>query len=453
MIEILRSTAAYIVAVGVLVSFHEFGHFWVARRFGIKVLRFAVGFGKPLWRRTGKDGIEYMIGSIPLGGYVKLLDEREGPVAEPERARAFNRQPVAVRIAVFAAGPLFNFILAVILYWGMFVVGIPGLKPHLGEPPAGSAAAAAGLHSGDRVINVNGREVQTFDDLRESLIGAVLGGAPLRLAVVQADGQTHSVSLDVAKVRVDPQYLFDDLGLEPFQAPVPPVLGSVQPDSPAAQSGFKPGDRVLAADGTPVNTFDDLKHAIAGHAGQVIRIDVQRGGQSLSLEVIPAPRHSNGEAYVGIGIASPNLENDPARRQELAEQRYNPLAAVPEALRKTGSDTVLVVEFLYRMVLGEISLKNISGPINTAQVAGISVSIGLSAFLGFLAFVSLNLGIVNLLPVPVLDGGQIMFGLVEAVKGSPLSERAQAFGQQIGIVLMMLLMGLAFYNDFARFMG
>jgi len=448
----------FIVAIGIMVAFHEFGHFWVARRFGIKVLRFSVGFSfgafKPLWRRQARDGVEYQIGSIPLGGYVKLLDEREGPVPEADLPRAFNRQPVWVRILVFAAGPVFNFILAVVFFWLMLMVGVPGLKPFLAAPPAGSAAAVAALHEGDLIVSLNGKSVESWDALRTDLIKNVFTGRQTAVLVQGKDGARRQVLLDLGKVRKDPQYLFDDLGFDPYQPPIAPILGAITPGSPAEQSGLKAGDRALALDGVPLKSFQEFSRAVQGKAGQAIVLDVQRGAQLLHISVTPALVSDHGMSIARIGASSAPMAADDKLWHDLQiNQQYGPVEALPLALQATWDTAVTVVEFVYHMVLGDISTKNISGPINTAQVVGLSASIGLWALLKIIAIVSLNLGIVNLLPVPLLDGGQILYGLVEWVKGSPLSERAQAFGQQIGLTLLVLLMGLAFYNDFARLIG
>jgi regulator of sigma E protease len=462
MIELLQSGVHnalwFLLAIAIMVAFHEFGHFWVARRFGIKVLRFSVGFSfgpfKPLWQGRGRDGVEYQIGSIPLGGYVKLLDEREGPVAEAERHRAFNRQPVWVRIAVFAAGPLFNMVLAVVFFWLMLMVGVPDRKPIAGAPPAGSVAAVAGLHEGDLVLRLNDTPLQTWGELNTGLIMSVLTRRPVTLTVQDHAGAQRQLPLALDKVRTDPQYLTDDLGFEPYQPPIAPVLGEVLPGSPAEKGGLQQGDTLLSLDGKPVDRFQQLQPVIAGHGGQLVSVEVQRGTQRLSLSVIPGQMNVDGHSYVGIGVRAPHIAADDKMWQDLRiKQQYGPLAALPVALQLTWDTGVMVVEFVYHMVLGDISAKNISGPINTAQVVGVSASIGLWALLHVVAIVSLNLGIVNLLPVPLLDGGQILFGLVEWIKGSPLSERAQAYGQQVGLTLLVLLMGLAFYNDLSRLIG
>lgn len=463
MIEYLQSglhnALWFFVAIAIMVAFHEFGHFWVARRFGVKVLRFSVGFSfgpfKPLARWHGRDGVEYQIGSIPLGGYVKLLDEREGPVAEADLPRAFNRQPVWVRIAVFAAGPVFNFILAIVFFWLMLMAGVPGLKPFLAEPAAGTAAAAAALHSGDRVVSLNGRAIQNWDTLRGDLIKNVFTRQQTALVVQGQDGVQRNVTLDLGKVRSDPQYLFDDLGFDPYQPPMEPILAKILPDSPAQRAGLQDGDRAIALNGVPLKSFQEFQRGVSSHPGQVIKLDVQRGTQLLHIDVIPnvVTDHGISIARIGASAQAPMAADDKLWQDLQIKQQYGPVEALPLALQATWDTAVTVVEFVYHMVLGDISTKNISGPINTAQVVGLSASIGLWAFLKIIAIVSLNLGIVNLLPIPILDGGQILYGLMEWVKGSPLSERAQVFGQQIGLTLLMLLFGLAFYNDVARLIG
>jgi regulator of sigma E protease len=456
MIELLQSGVHnlvwFIIAIGIMVGFHEFGHFWVARRFGVKVLRFSIGFSfgpfKPLARWRGRDGVEYQIGSIPLGGYVKLLDEREGEVAEAELPRAFNRQPVGVRIAVFAAGPVFNFILAVVFFWLMLMVGVPGFKTFVAEPVAGSVAASAGLHEGDRVLSLNGRPTETWDALHGDLVRGVLARSGASLVVQDRSGAQRQVMLDLGRVRTDPRYLFDDVGLEMYQPPAAPVVGMVVENSPAQKAGVRAGDVMQTLDGTPIRNFLQLPRMLAGRDGQVVKLGILRGAEHLELTVIPSQLKSEGRSYVGIGVQRARIAAEAKLWQDLqTKQQYGPLAALPVALQQTWDTTVMVVGFVYRMVLGDISTKNISGPIKTAEVVGLSASIGLWAFLQIIALVSLNLGIVNLLPIPLLDGGQILYGLVEWVKGSPLSERAQAFGQQVGLTFLVLLMGLAFYND------
>lgn len=459
MLDILRDAAAYLVAIALLVAFHEFGHFWAARRFGVKVLRFSIGFGKPLWQRTGRDGVEYVLAAIPLGGYVKLLDEREAPVAEAEQHRAFNRQPVAARIAIFAAGPAFNFVLAVVFFWMTFVIGVPGMKAVIGTPLPGSIAATAGLHDGDRVTAANGEPVASWSELRTALLKDVLGSRELRLTVQSGPrpmpGETaRTVTLDLTKARLDPQYLFDDIGLEPYQPKLAPVIGEVMADSAAQQAGLKGGDRILRFNDEPVESFQQLQKLVAARPGEVVRIEYRRGDATATLPVLLATAKDGSRSFGRLGATAARMADDDDLWHDLRIiERLDPLTAVPRAVQQTGHETVMVLQVLYRMVRGEISPRNLSGPISTAQAAGFAASQGVSTFLFLVAFVSLNVGIVNLLPIPVLDGGQIVNLVIEAVKGSPLSERAQAVVQQLGFTLLILIMGFAFINDIARQIG
>lgn len=456
MLDTLHSAAAFIVAIGVLVAFHEFGHFWVARRFGIKVLKFSIGFGKPLWSRRGKDGVEYIVAAIPLGGYVKLLDERETDtvIAPVDLPRAFNRQPVARRIAVYAAGPAFNFILAIAFYWVLYMVGVPGMKPVIAEPPAGSLAAVAGLHAGDRVVSLDARSIPTWSALRAELLDKALAKRDTAFVVAAADGAERSLSIDLGKARVDPVLLFEDLGLVPFEPPIPAVVGQVVPGEPAERAGLKAGDRIVGIDGQPVVSFQDLRRQVSARPGQLAKFSVERAGVPQEISIIIGSDGSHGEAVGRIGLAPQRMATEGDLWQDLrAEERLGPLAAASAALHQTWQVSALTVRLLYRMVVGDVSVKNVSGPIQIAQAAGYSASAGIGAFLTFVALVSVSIGVFNLLPIPMLDGGQILFGLIEAVKGSPLSERVQAAGQQLGLTLLLMLMGLAFYNDVASVIG
>lgn len=453
MLEILWNIGSYVVAVSILVAFHEFGHFWVARRLGIKVLRYSIGFGRPLWKRTARDGVEYRIGAIPLGGYVKLLDEREGEVAEADLPRAFNRQPVAARIAVYAAGPLFNFVLAIAFYWALFVAGVPGMKSVVAEPLAGTAAAKAGLHEGDQILALDDEQTPTWAQLRAALLDRALAHGDAAVAVRAADGSERRVVLDLSHVSVDPERLFDEMGFDAFD-PTPSQLGELLPNSAAVAAGLRPGDRVTAVDGQPVATFLTMSRAIAARPGQTVRIDYQRDGQAASTEAKLASEVVAGRTIGRLGAARSSVPADDKLWQDLrAEMRLGPVAAVPAAIAETWNWSKRTLQLLGRMLTGEISVKNVSGPIQIAQAAGFTAAHGWVSFVGFLAMVSISLGIFNLLPVPILDGGQILFALIEAIKGSPLSERMQLVGQQMGLVLLALLMGLAIFNDVTRSLG
>jgi len=438
---------AFVVALGVLVTVHEFGHFWVARRLGVKVLRFSVGFGKPLWSRRSRDGeTEYVIAGIPLGGYVKMLDEREGEVAPEELHRAFNNKPVATRIAVVVAGPLFNLLFAALVFWVVFVSGVHGVRPLVGGTEPGSVAARAGFVSGDEILKVNGQPSPTWDTVRLAAFNAALDHARLALEVRGADGAVSERTIDLSapSKAVEPADILKDLG---FQAWTPPaVLGRVMPDSPAAKAGLRAGDRVTAVDGQPISDWLDWVKYVRGHPDKWIETQVQRDGQALTLRVRPAAKEIRGKVYGQVGVRLP----DDALEKLDAVRRYGPLEAVGAAVHRTWEMSALMLRVLGAVVTGHASLDNISGPLTIAQYAGESASLGLVEYLGFLGLISVSLGVLNLLPIPILDGGHLMYYLIELVKGSPVSEQAQALGQRVGILLLLMLMGLAFYNDFMR---
>jgi regulator of sigma E protease len=444
MLDVLWSFGGFLVAIGVLVAFHEFGHYWVARRCGVRVLRFSIGFGRPLWTRTAADGTEWSVAMIPLGGYVRMLDEREGEVPASQRHLAFNTQPLSRRAAIVAAGPAFNFILAILFYWLVFVFGVQGIKPVIAAPPEASAAAAAGLRQGEQVLRVDGRETPTWQVLRTRLIDRALARGTLDIEVQDPQGAVRRVTLDLSAIRVDPEWLFADLGLNPYEPPVPPVLEEVIPGEPAAAAGFEPGDRLLSYDGVPIESWQQWAGWLRARPGELVTLQIQRGGQRLERQLIIG--EADGIGRFGARVAVPaDLWQDLR-----AESRLNPVAALPAAMAQTWQMSWLTLKMLWRMVQGEVSVKHVSGPIQIAQVAGYSAQIGLVSFLSFMAIVSISLGVLNLLPVPVLDGGHLLFYGIEAVKGSPLSERAQEAGSRLGLMLLAGLMGLAFYNDIMR---
>jgi regulator of sigma E protease len=448
MLDFLWSIGGFLVTISVLVAFHEYGHFWVARRCGVRVLRYSLGFGKIIWSRRDKDGVEWTLSALPLGGYVKMLDEREGEVPAAERHLAFNNQSLLKRTLIVAAGPAFNFALAIVLYWFVFVLGVEGQKPLIAEPPAASAAARAGLHQGELVLSVNGKAVATWQSLRTELIDEVLDGQTLPLQVRGKDGVERTVQLPLTGVRVDPEFLFDDVGLNAYQPDIPPRLAEVVSGSPADEAGIKVGDLLLSYNGVALASWQQWALWLRAHPGEVVQLSLQRGTQTLDKTLII------GRGEHGIGKFGARVEVPAALWQDLrAEDRLGPVDAVPAAIRHTGLMSGLTLKMLWRMVLGEVSVKNVSGPIQIAQVAGFSAQIGLVSFLSFMAVVSVSLGVLNLLPVPLLDGGHLMFYAAEAIKGSPLSERALELGQRVGLVFLASLMGLAFYNDIMRLMN
>ncbi|MCI0749538.1 MAG: RIP metalloprotease RseP, partial [Nevskiales bacterium] len=410
---------------------------------------FSIGFGRPLWRRQGRDGVEYIVAALPLGGYVKMLDEREGPVPATEAPRAFNRQNVRTRMAIVAAGPVFNFLLAIAAYWAVYVIGVTGLRPVIAEPAAPSRAAAAGLRAGEEILRVNGKAMPTWEVLRAELMGLALDSETLTLEIRQPDGEVRLRTLELSGLRVDPEFLFEDLGLFPFQPDIPPILSEVLPGEAAAAAGLQAGDRLLAYNNVPLTSWQQWTAWLRAHPGAAVTLEVQRGAERLRVTVVVGRevlQDGRVRGRFGAGV------NVPAELWEglTTEYRLNGLAALPAAVAQTVQMSGLTLKMLYRMVLGDVSVRNISGPIQIAQVAGYSASAGLAAFLSFIAIVSVSLAVLNLLPVPVLDGGHLLYCIVEAVKGAPLSERVQALGQRIGLALLVTLMGLAFYNDILR---
>jgi regulator of sigma E protease len=455
--EFLVSILAFVVAISVLVAVHEYGHYCVARALGFKVLRYSIGFGRPLvtWRGRDADEIEYWISAIPLGGYVKMLDEREGPVAEHERHRAFNRRPIPQRIAVLLAGPGFNFLLAFVVYWLMFVSGVPGIKPIIGDVDPGSIAAEAGLEPDDTIDSVGGRPTPTLEDTLVAFLDELLADGRIELEVHGTDGRERSVDLDVRgreSQLTEPDALFSGLGIRP--GPVFPAdVDTVDPDSPAERAGLKSGDRVVGADGETIRSWQQWVQFIRDRPGETTTVDVLRDGQRLELTLTIGEAEDDGARIgrIGIGTAT-RLPADVVARFQ-AEQQYGIFAAVGKSFSRTWEMTQLTFRLLGNMVVGQVSLRNASGPIMIAAYAGETAAAGFTTFLGFLGIVSISLGVMNLLPVPILDGGQIVYQIAEWIKGSPLSERAMIVGQQIGLALLIALMGFVFYNDLTRIFG
>ncbi|MEQ1440240.1 RIP metalloprotease RseP [Fontimonas sp. SYSU GA230001] len=451
MLDVLWSMAGFVVAISVLVAFHEYGHYWVARRCGVKVLRFSIGFGRPLWTRRTRDGVEWVVSALPLGGYVKMLDEREQDVAPAERHLAFNNASVWRRIAIVAAGPAFNFGLAVLLYWGTYVIGIEGLRPIVAAPAAQSVAARQGIREGDEVLSLNGRPVATWTDLHAMLIDLALDRSQLVLDLRTAQGANREVLLDLSGVRMEPELLFEDIGLRPYEPRMRAVIDEVMRGEAAEAAGLQVGDELLSIDGTPIESWQQWAQWVRAHPGEVAQLGIRRGGETRVLRVVIG-RQIEGERVIGrfgAAVAKPGDLWQDLR----AVSRLGVVDAATEAVAQTWRMSWLTLRMLGRMVTGDISVKNVSGPIQIAQVAGVSAQIGLVSFLSFMAVVSVSLGVLNLLPVPVLDGGHLLYYGVEALTGSPVSERAQLAGQRLGLTLLALLMGLAFYNDIVRLLN
>lgn len=454
---ILFNIGAFVLAVGLLVTVHEFGHYWVARRLGVKVLRFSVGFGKPLLKRTaGPDKIEYVVAAVPLGGYVKMLDEREGAVPAADVHRAFNRQTVYRRMAIVVAGPLFNFLFAIFAYWVMFMIGVAGVKPIIGEVVPGSPAALAGFQPQEEIVTVAGEATPTWENARFALLEAGIDGDGIPVEVRDDDQILHDRFLippSKGLLKESDTDLLTQLGLEPWRPVLPPVIAEVRPGGAAEEGGLQKADQILRADGEPVTSVDQWIGIIQAHAGEELPVQVERDGRAVNLTLVPRPKQRDGET-VGFIDASITVDIPEELRERMrAVVRYGPIDSAAAAITKTWDMSVLTVRVLGKLVVGEADLRNISGPITIAQYAGLSASLGMEKFLGFLAVVSISLGILNLLPIPVLDGGHLFYYAIEVAKGSPLSESAEAIGQRIGLALLMLLMTVAFYNDILRLMS
>jgi len=450
----LFTVLSFVVALGILISVHEYGHFWVARKLGVKVLRFSIGFGKALWQRTGKvDGTEYVLAAVPLGGYVKMLDEREGEVSAQERHRAFNRQTLKVRSAIVVAGPAANFLFAIMAFWLIFVLGDSGTRPWVGEVERDSIAYAAGFLPDDELLAIGDRSTPTWETAVYALLAESVDEGVLQVRVLGSDGIERIRLLpaeSLASLAEDGRIL-QGIGLSPKRPMVPPMIGQVIPGEAAHLAGIETGDLVLAANEEAVATWAELVSLIRDRPGKTITLKVERGAEHLSIPVIVGSREENGQFYgrIGAAVQVPEGLYDDYR----SEIRLGPVAAAGAAVSKTWDMSVFMLKILGRMLTGKTSVKNLSGPISIAQSAGKSASYGLVYFVKFLALVSISLGVLNLLPVPVLDGGHLFFFLMEAVKGAPLSEQFLMQGQRIGLVILLALMGLAFYVDLSRLLG
>jgi regulator of sigma E protease len=447
MSEFLGSVWWLIVTLGVLITFHEYGHFVVARRCGVKVLRFSVGFGKPLWSRRDRHGTEFAVAAVPLGGYVKMLDEREGEVPADELGQAYNRKPVLQRMAISAAGPAFNLLFALGAFWLMFVIGKPDYLPRIG--PTTALAADAGLAAGERIQRIDGASIATWTDVSLALAQAAMDRRDVDVVAADAAGHEthHDLRLSQLPAGADQNRLFSDIGLMPAQLAVPPVIGHVEAGSAAARAGLKPGDLVRRIDGQPIHDWRDLQAAIPARAtaGKPLALVIERGGSELTRSAQPVQQDIDGQRRWILGVSA-----QPVAPHYDTTLRYGPLAAVPAAFGETWHMTRDTLDMLWKMVSGNASLKNISGVITIAQYANTSAQMGPAWFLSFLALISLSLAIMNLLPIPVLDGGHLLYYLIELVKGSPVSERVQVAGQYVGLTVLVALMGLAFYNDILR---
>ncbi|MEO6422936.1 MAG: RIP metalloprotease RseP [Candidatus Nitrotoga sp.] len=443
---------AFITAIALLVVIHEMGHYWVARLCGVKVLRFSVGFGKIIYtKRFANSETNWVISAIPLGGYVKMLDEREGKVAAHELNFAFNRQPVLQRMAIVVAGPVANLVLAILLFWALFIYGVPSLKPVIGDVLPNTAAAAASLQAQETIISINEQAIPSWEQVSWVLLDLAMQGATearIEARTVQGDIVRHVIDLNALTPSDMDEDFLRSLGLQPYQPLVRPVIGKLVEGGVAQRAGLLPDDKILRVEGQQVEDWKDLVEAVRGHPGQLVQLEIERSGTLRVLELTP---EATNEANITVGKigAAPYIDRNEFDAL-LTNVQYPPLSAFRHSVHKTWEITKLSLRSLGKMLIGEMSLKNLSGPITIADYAGQSAQMGVVSYLNFLALISISLGVLNLLPIPLLDGGHLLYYMVELIKGSPMSEEAWGVGQKIGIALLVTLMAFAFFNDISR---
>ena len=449
--NLVQTLVAFIVALGVLIVVHEYGHYIVARLCRVKVLRFSVGFGRPLavWRR-GADQTEWVVAAIPFGGYVKMLDEREGEVHPSEVHRAFNRQSVAKRFAIVLAGPTFNFAFAILVYAGLFMYGLPEARPMLGEPPAGTSAASTGLHAGDTVRSIDGESIATWQELRWRVLQAALQREVVKLESEDERGHLTTVTLDLSgfptnEVESD---ALERVGLRLYRPPLAPVLGQIVAGGAAEKAGLVAGDRILRADAAPIETWEAFVNMIRSRPGASISLTVERDGATRTVEIVPDAVSAGGARIgrIGAGPRQPEGYTD----KLLIRVQHGPLASLAKGVAKTWDIAAFSLKMLGKMLVGEISWRHLSGPVTIADFAGQSAQMGWISYVTFLSLISISLGVLNLLPIPLLDGGHLMYYLIEIIKGKPVSERFMELGQRVGLALLLVMMAFAFYNDLNR---
>ncbi|MEH0834742.1 sigma E protease regulator RseP [Pectobacterium cacticida] len=450
MLSFLWNLAAFIIALGALVTVHEFGHFWVARRCGVKVERFSIGFGRALWRRRDRTGTEFVVALIPLGGYVKMLDERVDSVAPEFRHQSFNRKTVWQRAAIVSAGPLANFLFAIAAYWLVFILGVPGVRPVVGEILPNSIAAQAEISPGMELKSIDGIETPDWDSARLALIGKI-GDSEVEIGVAPlGSDRVVRKTLDLRDWQFEPdkQDPASSLGIIPRGPQIEPILQQVQAGSAAEEAGLQVGDRIVKVNGQALTQWRDFVVAVRDNPGHAIALEVERKGSTVALTLTPASKSDGNGSVVGLAGVMPSVT--PLPEEFRTVRQYGPFGAIYQATDKTWQLMRLTVSMLGKLVVGDVKLNNLSGPISIAQGAGMSADYGLIYYLMFLALISVNLGVINLFPLPVLDGGHLLFLAVEKLKGRPVSERVQDVSYRIGTVLLMLLMGLALFNDFSR---
>ncbi|MEQ4641076.1 MULTISPECIES: sigma E protease regulator RseP [Providencia] len=445
------SLAAFIIAIGVLITVHEFGHYWVARRCGVYVERFSIGFGKTLWRKVDKHGTEFVLAIIPLGGYVKMLDERVGEVAPERRHQAFNNKTVGQRAAIISAGPIANFLLAIVVYWIVFMIGVPSVKPVIEDVKPGSIAAIANFEPKMELKSIDGIETPDWNSVRLALVGKI-GDHELTAQVLPSgynEPMTKTVDLTTWQFDPEKQDPILSLGMMPVSAKIDPVIQKVTEGLAGERAGLQKGDRIVSVNGEVLGLWNPVTRIIRNNPGVPLKLEVQRSQQLVSLTLTPDSQ--DGQRGEKIGFAGVELSVLPLADEYKMVQQYGPFSAFYQASDKTWQLMKLTVNMMGKLVVGDVKLNNLSGPISIAKGAGVSAESGLVYYLMFIALISVNLGIINLFPLPVLDGGHLLFLLIEKIKGSPVSERVQDFSFRIGAMALILLMGLALFNDFSRF--
>ena len=448
---------AFIITIGLLVTIHEYGHFQVARWCNVKVLRFSIGFGKPLWQKTfGKDNTEFVLAAIPLGGFVKMLDEREQqaeenpvPQSEADLKRAFNRQNVWKRIAIVLAGPVANLLLAIILYWGLFMLGVTGMRPIIGVVEDNGLAAQASLKSGEVIQKIAGKPVSTWQEARWLILEESLENKAVEIEAINNNNELLQHTLSFEGINNDAEIdILKKIGLDVFKPNIPAVIGEILPNSAAEKAGFMPDDKILQIDNVVTEDWERVVNIIKLSPNKKLQFEIKRGQETVRIAATPEAIKENNQTIgrMGAGVKLDKHELD----NLLITLNYSPLISLQKALAKTWDTSMFSLKMLGKMLTGQVSLKGISGPVTIATFAGESANLGLKTFLGFLALVSISIGVLNLLPIPVLDGGHLMYYMVEILKGSPVSEQAMLAGQKIGFVLLGLLMTIALFNDFNR---
>jgi regulator of sigma E protease len=450
-LSFITTIAAFALAIGILVTIHELGHYWAARWCDVKILRFSIGFGRAVWmKKFGPDQTEWAIGVLPLGGYVKMADERDGSAGAADKARAFNNKTVWQRILIVLAGPLANFCLAALLYWALFVSGAPGTKPFIAAPSPNSVAALSGFAELDLITHVAGKAVRTWGDTRLALLEEAVNRGTVEIEVEESNGRTRTKRLNlesIGKDDLDKDFL-TKVGVASYRMKVLPVLDEVIRGGAADRAGLKTGDRIVQVQGKPVDRWETLVASVSTRPGEATEIDIERRGVQIALTVTPEPVTQNGKTFGRIGV-KPSV--DRAAMEKLNTiVRYGPIEAVGKAWVKVWDMSLFSLKMMGRMITGDVSWKNLSGPITIADYAGQSAQLGWIPYVTFLALISISLGVLNLLPIPVLDGGQLMYYIAEILKGSPVSEKAMEIGQQVGLTLLLGLTAFAFYNDIHR---